>query len=198
MKRKKLIEFRLKKQSLAKQKEFLISAFFFICIVGLALLFFLKIRTHRIDGDSMKPTLHNGDRVAIWRTDQLKRYELITFVPENQPNESYIKRVVGLPGDRIWVEGNALFINYQMEADKPKETIPAKELPDGTLKVTITENVWNDLEHLDVIPADCYFVLGDNRTHSTDSRHLGFIKSEQIEGTVMFRYYPFSSIGNVN
>ena len=146
----------------------------------------------------MNPTLHNGDRVAIWKTDERKRYELITFAPESEPDESYIKRVVGLPGDRIWVEGNALFINYQMDDSELADNLPAKELPDGTVKVTITENVWNDLEHLDVIPANCYFVLGDNRAHSTDSRHLGLIKSEQIEGTVLFRYYPFSSIGNVN
>ncbi|WP_086349426.1 signal peptidase I [Candidatus Enterococcus clewellii] len=198
MKRNKLIKFRLKKRFPTKQKEFFISAFFFICIIGLLLLFFLKIRTHRIDGDSMKPTLHNGDRVAILKTDELKRYDLVTFIPEEEPNESYIKRIVGLPGDRIWVEGNALFINYQMGDSEPESNLPAKELPDGTLKVTITENVWNDVEHLEVIPADCYFVLGDNRTHSTDSRHLGLIKSEQIEGTVLFRYYPFSSIGNVN
>lgn len=198
MKRKKLIELRLKKQFPAKQKELLISAFFFICIVGLLLLFFLKVRTHRIDGNSMNPTLHNSDRVVVWKTDELKRYDLITFTPDDTPDESYIKRVIGLPGDRIWVEGNALFINYQMEDSEPERDLPAKELPDGTVKVTITEKVWNELEHLEVIPADCYFVLGDNRAHSTDSRHLGFIRSEQVEGTAVFCYYPFSSIGTIN
>lgn len=186
------------RKRIRKQKEFLVSAFFCICIVLILAMGVMKIRTHRIDGNSMQPTLQNNDRVVIWKTQEPERYDLVAFEPQQSDDPSYIKRIVGLPGDTIWVEGNALYINHQMDAADIQKGITAKELPDGTLKVTITENVWNDLEHLDTIPAGCYFVLGDNRKHSTDSRHFGFVQKEQIEGVAVLRYYPFSQVGIIN
>ncbi|MBL1229467.1 signal peptidase I [Enterococcus sp. BWB1-3] len=197
-KKKLVTQARLKKKFIGKQKEILISAFFCICMVLLLVIGIMKIRMHRIDGSSMEPTLTNSDRLIIWKTKIPDRYDLIAFDPENTEDSSYTKRVVGIPGDRIWVEGNALFINCRIKKEQAEKDIPAKELPDGTLKVTITENVWNDLEHLDNIPDGCYFVLGDNSNHSTDSRHFGFVRDDQVEGVAVIRYYPFSKMGIIN
>ncbi|WP_086349716.1 signal peptidase I [Candidatus Enterococcus clewellii] len=182
-----------------KQKRVILSAFFFLFLGGLLAVFLITIRPHQIDGVSMEPTLQNGDRLFIKKTQQPKRYELITFYPKENPSDSYVKRVVGLPGDKIYTEGNALYINHQMREDQAlRSDTKAKDLPDGTLKVTITKNVWDILVDIEEIPEDVYFVLGDNRNNSTDSRHFGFVEKKQIEGVVMFRYYPFDSIGFIN
>lgn len=182
-----------------KQKRAILSAFFFLFLGGLLVVFLTMIRPHQIEGVSMEPTLQDGDRLFIKKTQQPKRYELITFSPKENQRESYVKRVVGLPGDRIYTEGNALYINHQLrDGQGLSSDTYAKDLPDGTLKVTITKEVWEALENLEEIPADMYFVLGDNRNNSTDSRHMGFIQKQQIEGIVLVRYYPFGSVGIIN
>ncbi|MBP1046499.1 signal peptidase I [Enterococcus sp. BWM-S5] len=181
-----------------KQKKTILSAFFFL-FIGVGLIFFIRtVRTYQVDGISMAPTFEEGDRLFIHKDRQPERYDLITFYPNQESKTSYVKRIVGMPGDKIHTEGNAFYINEQLsESGELKSDLYAKELPDGTLKVTITKEVWEMLSELKEIPRDSYFVLGDNRGNSTDSRHLGFIKKEQIDGVVIFRYYPFDSIGSV-
>lgn len=194
-------KFKLKRPeriSSEKQKKTILSAFFFLFFLFVLIWGIRTIRTYQVDGLSMNPTFEDGDRLFIAKEKQLMRYELITFFPDNQKKTSYVKRIVGLPGDKIRTEGNALYINEQLaENSTLTEGLEAKKLPDGTLKVTITKEVWDALSDLEEIPADSYFVLGDNRSNSTDSRHLGLIKKDQIDGVVIFRYYPFDSIGLV-
>ncbi|MBL1224889.1 signal peptidase I [Enterococcus sp. BWR-S5] len=194
-------KFKLKRPeriSSEKQKKTILSAFFFLFFLFVLIWGIRTIRTYQVDGLSMNPTFEDGDRLFIAKEKQLVRYELITFFPDEQKKTSYVKRIVGLPGDKIRTEGNALYINEQLaENSALTEGLEAKKLPDGTLKVTITKEVWDALSDLEEIPADSYFVLGDNRSNSTDSRHLGLIKKDQIDGVVIFRYYPFDSIGLV-
>ncbi|WP_321385918.1 signal peptidase I [uncultured Enterococcus sp.] len=194
-------KFKLKRPeriSSEKQKKTILSAFFFLFFLFVLIWGIRTIRTYQVDGLSMNPTFEDGDRLFIAKEKQVMRYELITFFPDKQKKTSYVKRIVGLPGDKIRTEGNALYINEQLaENGTLTEGLEAKKLPDGTLKVTITKEVWDALSDLEEIPADSYFVLGDNRSNSTDSRHLGLIKKDQIDGVVIFRYYPFDSIGLV-
>ncbi|OJG26536.1 signal peptidase I [Enterococcus caccae] len=127
------------------------------------------------------------------------RYSLITFQPREKKYESYVKRVIGLPGDRIWLDQNTVYLNFQMAESNPtppnEEHLSGVDLPDGTLKIRVSWEVAAQLEGLSTIPKDQFFVLGDNRRHSTDSRELGLIDKNKIEGVVTFRYYPLNRLG---
>lgn len=193
--RKKKEYLRLKKIHLIVKNSAII--FVIICCV----LFLFRVKTHRVSGQSMAPTFENNDRIFVTKGKSPTRYDIVTFSPKDKPKESYVKRVVGQPGDTIWFEENKLFINHQMKAqskvpvsDTDKRAI---DLPDGTVKIDVSVVVMNQLKDLNKIPEDAYFLLGDNRNHSTDSRMMGLIEKEQIEGVVSFRYYPFNKVGFV-
>lgn len=99
--------------------------------------------------------------------------------------ESYIKRVIGLPGDHVKIEDDKVYIN--------DEELDESYLSDTV--VTKTDNMaYKDL----VVPENSVFVMGDNREHSTDSRAFGCIPLEKIEGKVWIRFWPFSLFGHVN
>lgn len=171
---------------------------FFLVFAACCILFLIHIRTHVVDGQSMAPTFANGDRIFINKGEMPSRNDIITFEPKDKPGESYVKRVIGLPGDTIWLDGNKLFLNYRMSEEELSiigTDKLARDLPDGTLKINISVLVQNQLTGLTKIPKNCYFVLGDNSKHSTDSRVLGFVKDEQIEGVVQFRYFPLNKMG---
>lgn len=99
--------------------------------------------------------------------------------------DSYIKRVIGLPGDHIQIQDGKVYINGE-EYDEP--------YLDDSVVTTSTNMAYVDL----VVPEDCVFVMGDNREHSTDSRAFGCIPLEKIEGKVWIRFWPFSSFGYVD
>lgn len=172
-----------------------------VCVVLSCVLFFVFIRTHRVAGVSMAPTFANNDRIFVMKNEKPSRLDIVTFSPKEKPNDSYVKRVVGMPGDAIWLEENKLFINHQMkEGLKSPDSNTDKraiDLPDGTIKINVSVEVMNQLSGLTKIPKNKYFLLGDNRNHSTDSRMMGLIESDQIEGIVSFRYYPLNKFGYV-
>lgn len=180
----------VQKQTSKEPQSWLVNVLLVVFLVGL-LFFLFAFQKHTVDGISMDPTLKDGDRIVIRKTKELQRYELITFEPKDQPGKSFVKRVIGLPGDHIKVEENTLYLN----SDRSFEN--QGELPDGTLKVSIAYEVQYVLSGLTEIPEDHYFVLGDNREKSNDSRSFGLISKDQIEGVVVFRYFPFSSFGSV-
>lgn len=171
-----------------------------ILLIVSCLYFFLYVRPHQIDGQSMSPILSNKDHLLIIKNERPDRYDMITFVPENKGTVTYVKRVIGVPGDRIWLDNKTLYINEnQLETGnkyiESNQFLSGDDLPDSTLKVWVTEETAKKLANLKEIPADNYFVLGDNRSYSEDSRHFGLVEKKQIEGTVFFRYYPFGNMG---
>lgn len=99
--------------------------------------------------------------------------------------ESYIKRVIGLPGDHVQIKEGKVYINGE-ELDEP--------YLDDSVTTSTTNMAYTDL----VVPDDCLFVLGDNRDHSTDSRAFGCIPLEKVEGKVWIRFWPFSLFGYVD
>lgn len=171
----------------------------FLLILLLGMLLLLKIETHMVSGESMSPTLKNKDRLFIVKKAEPKRYSVITFQPRSKKNESYIKRVIGLPGDRVWLDQNTVYLNFQMAKKNPTppndEKLSGIDLPDGTLKIRVSWEVAAQLEGLSTIPKNNFFVLGDNRRHSTDSRELGLIDKNKIEGVAILRYYPLDRLG---
>ncbi|MDH5507151.1 MAG: signal peptidase I, partial [Anaerolineae bacterium] len=154
----------------------------------LALVLFIVINTVtariRVDGSSMEPSFHHNDYVIVnklsYRLGDFERGDVIIFPNPYNPDEDFIKRVVGLPGDVIQVVDGRLYVNGMM-MDEPylgepmNKDMSEKVVPEGTL-----------------------FVMGDNRNDSSDSRAWGPLEIENVLGKAVFVYWPFDGIGLVD
>lgn len=154
--------------------------------VFLALLMFLVIRfaiqNFNIDGTSMEPNLHNTELVLVDKWTYLfhppERGDVIVFRAPPEPTQDYVKRVIGLPGDTITIRGTTVIV----DGTKLNETYVAARnqgVPPGVRTIT---NM--------VVPSYEYFVLGDNRIISSDSRIWGFVPRQNIIGKVALVYWP--------
>ena len=156
----------------------------YVIIVVCVVLFRTFIATPvRVDGDSMRESLHNGDILILNKLDNnYKRFDVVVV---NYNKSKLVKRIIGLPGENIEYNNNKLYINNKEIEDV--ETI-------RTLDFSLEE-----LYAINEIPKDHYFVMGDNRGNSLDSRdyRVGLIKKEDIVGVTIFRLYPFNKIGVV-
>ena len=157
-----------------------------VCIIAFVLVWYWGQRVSNI-GDSMNPVLHNGDIVLVNRliydTSTPKRNEIIVFQPNGNENaHASIKRIVGLPGETIQLKDNAVYIN----GEKLKEDFQTTEIRDAGIAG----------EEL-VLGGDEYFVLGDNRAASEDSREadIGTVKRSEIEGKAWFVMLPTQHFG---
>ena len=133
----------------------------------------------QIEGTSMEPTLHNGDIVLLMKTTRFERGELCGFTWNNK---LLVKRVIGLPGDWIEMDADgAVYLNGE-KLDEPY----VQQLALGECDLVFPYQV----------PAEQYFVIGDMRESSVDSRNtlIGCIQKDQIVGKVFFRIWPFKSI----
>lgn len=131
----------------------------------------------RVDGDSMKNTLKNGDILLLYKLGSINRLDIIVL-DEEKDNEKIIKRVIGLPGETVAIKKGKIYINDKVINDK----YAYGETGDYD-KVTLED--------------DEYFILGDNRLISKDSRYFGPIKENEIKGKIVFRLFPFTKIGTV-
>jgi signal peptidase I len=171
-------------------RELLNTAIYLLCVLGAVWLVitFVGQRTE-VEGASMENTLHNGDNLIVdklsYRFHDPERFDIIVFPFQFQDNTYYIKRIIGLPGETvqimddgsIYINGEKQEENYGMEVIKP-ETIGRAAEP---------------IELGD----DEYFVMGDNRNNSSDSRTdmVGNIKRENIIGKAWLRIWPVSDFG---
>lgn len=199
---KKIKQSQRKRKTLKKRRRQIINvvsnSIFFLCLF-LGILFLIKVTPHVVDGSSMFPTLENGDRIFVNKGELPKRYSIVTLDPLKKKKESYVKRVIGLPGDYIWIEGTSLFLNQEKSTISIEErSSKASQLPDGTIKITVNKEVAQQMKEMKQIPKDSYFVLGDNRNHSNDSRAFGLVSAKQIEGVASYRYYPFTRLGQLH
>ncbi|MDN6626314.1 MAG: signal peptidase I [Pisciglobus halotolerans] len=165
-----------------------------------AIVVFILIRTFlfspvSVDGDSMVPTLHDHDRLILNKVSSVDRFDVIVFDAPDDPGKQYIKRVIGLPGDTIEVQDDQLHINGKEYSEN--------YLDSSLYQLEAWENYTEDfslssLGDKQQVPADSYFVMGDNRLNSKDSRSFGFVKKEQVIGTAEFRIWPFDALGNID
>ena len=163
-------------------KKFLKELYPYVIIVILVVSFRSFIATPvRVDGDSMNDTLHNSDIFILNKLE--KKYDRFDIVVINYNNTKLVKRIIGMPGENISYKDNQLYIN-----EKKFNDIETSRTSDFSLK---------ELFEIDKIPENYYFVMGDNRNNSLDSRdyRVGLIKKEDIVGVTIFRLYPFNKIG---
>jgi signal peptidase I len=99
-----------------------------------------------------------------------------------EPGSIFIKRLVGLPGDRLRISGNQLFVNGQATVYTDTEGKPIHYIQAGSFLRIPTDEI--------VLPPDCFFVLGDNSKNSFDSRYWGQVPRANIRGRAWFRYWP--------
>ena len=158
----------------------------FAGIIAILIVVFV-IQPVRVEGQSMMPRLHDQDRIFVnkfiyplreWMGDRepIKRGDIVVLLFPNDPSKSYIKRVVGLPGERVEIQDGKLFINGE-QIDEPyldPEYLSHDSTP------TPQE-----------VTAHHYFVMGDNRNNSSDSRSWGLVPEKYIYGQAIYRYYPF-------
>lgn len=142
----------------------------------------LALPVLQIQGDSMEPTLNDEEIVLLLKTSRLKRGQLCCF---SYQNKFLIKRIIGIPGDSITIhEDGTVYVNGT-PLDEPYIIDKALGECDITFPVNVTDN------H--------YFILGDHRSTSIDSRNsvVGLVNSDQIVGKIFFRIWPFNMMGPV-
>ena len=127
----------------------------------------------RVDGNSMNPTLKNNQILILNKMDKsYKRFDVVVF---NHNGNKLVKRIIGLPGDTISYKNNKLYVN------------------DKLIKESYTRIDTDDFTS-DKVPSDMYFVLGDNRSNSLDSRYIGNVSKSDIEGVVAFSILPIKNV----
>ena len=146
-----------------------------------------------VQGASMMPTYEDGDRVVVNKIGKalsdFERFDVVVFkAPEG---ENYIKRIIGLPGDHIEYKDDVLYVNGEKFEEPYLDQYKLQLTDNGVLTFDFT---LEEVAAVSEIPENCYFVLGDHRRISNDSRFssVGLIRDEDILGKVSFRYFPLN------
>lgn len=198
-------------------------ALFPVVIIVFALRSFVA-EPFRIPSGSMLPTLHLGDFILVNKsaygiklpiiykkvipTGTPKRGDVVVFRYPRNPKVNYIKRLVGLPGDKIEARNGRLLVNdVEMESEITKEnhiasdrrryigSIKSEQLGDVTHDILVTDRSRQNPFDRVIVPAGHYFVMGDNRDNSSDSRVWGFVPQEHMVGRAFFIWMSWNVVG---
>lgn len=169
-------------------RELLGWLFYILIIIGLTYLIITYVgQRTRVSGSSMETTLSDGDNLIVdklsYRFQDPKRFDIVVFPYKYEENTYYIKRIIGLPGDTVQVKDGYTYINGELlESDIYGAEVMIEA---GTASEPVT------------LGEEEYFVLGDNRNHSLDSRDpsVGILKREDLIGRAWVRIYPFDKMG---
>src|SRR5436305_2041904 len=157
-------------------------------VISLAISGFIIIFLYqpvKVEGTSMMPGLDDQERIFInkfvYRLEPIERGDIIVFRYPRDPSKSYIKRVIGMQGDDIRIDGGQVYVNGKAldESYVPSVYTDQRSYPDI------------------VVPPHCYFVLGDHRSMSNDSRDFGSVNQSFIYGKAVFGYWPMEKMGRV-
>ncbi|MCM3759021.1 signal peptidase I [Sporosarcina aquimarina] len=142
-----------------------------------------------VQGVSMEPTFEDNNRIVVSKTSKLDRFDTIVFKAPDA-DKQYIKRIIGLPGDRIEMQDDVLYVN-----GTPYEETYVKRKNDFDLPRITGDFTLQELTGKTTVPKGYLFVLGDNRLKSSDSREYGLISTDSVIGEVKFRFYPLQKTG---
>lgn len=159
-----------------------------LVILGAVILAFLidtfVIVNAQIPSGSMENTIMTGDRVfgnrLAYKFSNPKRFDIIIFKYPDDESQLFIKRIIGLPGETVEIHDGNIYING---SDTPLEDVDIKEPMEGSFGPY-------------TVPEGCYFVMGDNRNNSRDSRYWEntFVSEDEILGKAVFRYWPLNKL----
>ena len=139
----------------------------------------------KVEGTSMMPSLVDQERIFVnkfvYRLEAIERGDIVVFRYPYDPSKSYIKRVIGMAGDRIRIDAGQVYVNGEAldESYVPSEYIDSRTFQEV------------------VVPANSYYVLGDHRSMSDDSRNFGPVNQSFIYGKAVFGYWPMDKLGRV-
>jgi signal peptidase I len=151
-------------------------------VVTVGMTFPFVFRVARVEGQAMSPTIRDQDRLLVnklaYRTNRPQRDDIVMMHYPLNPSRLFVKRVIAQPGDRLHIRGGRVFLNGQPYDDSyvPPEVRGAAD--------------WGP----EVVPDGHYFVMGDRRNNSSDSRHWGFVPAGYIVGRVTLRWWPVSDV----
>ena len=157
-------------------------------IISLAISAFIIVFLYqpvKVEGTSMMPSLEDQERIFVnkfvYRLEPIERGDIVVFRYPRDPSKSYIKRVIGIAGDHIRIESGQVYVNGQpLDEDYvPAAYADTRSYPDT------------------VVPPNSYFVLGDHRSMSNDSRDFGPVNQGYIYGKAVFGYWPMDKLGRV-
>lgn len=157
-------------------------------IISLAISAFIIIFLYqpvKVEGTSMMPSLDDQERIFVnkfvYRLEPIQRGDIVVFRYPRDPSKSFIKRVIGVAGDKIRIEGGRVFVNGASLAEDyvPESYEDERSYPEIT------------------VPENSFFVLGDHRTMSNDSRDFGPVDQSYIYGKAVFGYWPVDKMGRL-
>ena len=157
-------------------------------VISLAISCFIIIFLYqpvKVEGTSMMPSLEDQERIFVnkfvYRLEPIQRGDVVVFRYPRDPSKSFIKRVIGVAGDRVQIDEGRVFVN-------------SKELDEDYVpRAYADERSYPEL----IVPPDSYFVLGDHRSLSNDSRDFGPVNETYIYGKAVFGYWPMDKVGRV-
>lgn len=169
---------KLKKEYIKRERKSFLLLLITATVVALCLRFFV-FELVRVDGSSMEQTLHNNEfvfmeRVTYWFREP-KFGDIIICTYPNEPGKTFVKRIIGTENDEIIVTSGVLYINGE---------------PDYTY---FSEPMYGEFGPF-VVPENCFFVMGDNRNNSSDSRAVGPISKDRVLGKAPFVIWPIPQI----
>jgi len=168
----------------------------FIETIVIALAIFVIVykflmQPHQVKGNSMFDNFHNGEYVLTnkiaYQLNDPEVGDVVIFEAPKNEDYDYIKRIVGMPGDKIMIKKGKVYINNQLFDEMGY-------LDSNTY--TRTGSYLSEGQEI-IVASDSYFVIGDNRDHSSDSREWGFVPLENIVGKAWIRYWPLNKMGMI-
>ena len=164
-----------------------------VIIVAAALVRTFVIEAYEVPTGSMISTIEPGDRILSerisYRMHEPNRGDIITFTNPMNPEQTLVKRTIAVEGDVVDIQNDCLYVNGELQHEDYTHGKPTRQLS-PTFK-----NMQIDYPY--TVPEDCIWVMGDNRTNSSDSRYFGPIETSTVSGHVVFRYWPFDRFGTL-
>jgi signal peptidase I len=165
----------------------------FSVVIAVILIVFIY-QPVKVEGTSMEPELSDQERIFInkftyrFGLGEIERGDTVVFLYPQDTSKSYIKRVIALPGDRVRIDEGKVYVNDR----RLSENYVPMEYRDTVSWPAADQPVQDQ-----IVPPDKYFVLGDHRSESSDSRSWGYVPRENIYGKAVFIYWPLDKMGRL-